>query len=348
MIQEHGGNIYEYAVNHADIIDFSANINPLGVPDGIKKAVESSINQLNRYPDPNCTELTKKISLYENVAEGNIVCGNGAADLIYRIVHAFRPQNALIFAPTFGEYKKALMECGCNVREYILHEERNFSPDTDMLESLTADTDIAFLCSPNNPTGQLIPPALLADISEKCLKNDIILVCDECFLGFAENSDIYSLRNFINSNCIILKAFTKLFAVPGLRIGYAVCGSPAAVESIRKSGQHWSVSVVAQNAGIAALNETEFVKQTVEFVKNEREFLCTELCRQVTEIFPSSVNYILLKSIYDLEDRLLKENILIRNCSNYSGLDECFYRIAVRTHEENLKLISALKRCING
>ncbi|MBR2284138.1 MAG: aminotransferase class I/II-fold pyridoxal phosphate-dependent enzyme [Ruminococcus sp.] len=344
MIQEHGGNIYKYA----DVIDFSANINPLGTPHGVIRAVEASAAQIGRYPDPDCTELTKKLSLHENIPAENIVCGNGAADLIYRIAHAYRPKNALIFAPTFGEYRKALTECGCTVREYTLHEERYFIPESDILGDLTADTDIAFLCTPNNPTGQLIPPQLLSDISERCRKNNILLVCDECFLGFAENSERYSLRRCFNGRSIILKAFTKLFAVPGLRIGYAVCGSPDAADSIRKSGQHWSVSIPAQNAGIAALDEADFVNKTVGYVKKERAFLRTELSAPGIRVFPSAANYIMLKAMPGLDDLLLSENILIRNCSSYSGLSGSFYRIAVRTHEENMMLISALRRCMNG
>lgn len=344
MNYEHGGNIY----NYNEIIDFSANINPLGMPLKVREAVMNSADLWEKYPDPECSELRKMLSETENFPFGNVVIGNGADDLIYRIVHAFKPKKAVICVPTFGEYEKALDEIGCTVDRLFLKEENDFCVTSDILDMLTPNADILFLCSPNNPTGQLIPPELLKKISVKCMENNIIFVCDECFMGFAENGEKYSLKQYINQNSIILKAFTKLYAMPGLRLGYALCGSENNADKIHHSGQFWSVSVPAQAAGIAAVEERDYVCKAIDYVKKEREYLGCELQKYGIKVFPSAVNYLLFKAEKRLDDRLIDKGILIRNCASYRGLCEGFYRIAVRTHEENKQLLSAVGRCING
>lgn len=344
MIQEHGGNIFAYE----NVLDLSANLNPLGMPESVKKAVLSSVRTWEKYPDPNCSELVKKLSEYDGISAENIVCGNGADDLIFRIVHAMRPKKAVVLAPTFSEYEKALREVGCEICTHFLDEQSGFVLSGDILEMLDGDVDMLFICSPNNPTGRLIPKELMKEISEKCRKENIVLVCDECFLGFTENGSEYSLRNCFNEKCVILKAFTKLYAMAGLRLGYMVCGDSGLAERIKNSGQFWSVSAPAQAAGIAALDETEYVCRTVEYIKTERDHLVKELSGHGIKVYPSEANFLLLKAETWLADRLLGEGILIRSCSNYNGLNEEFFRVAVRTHGENLRLIDAVGRCVNG
>ena len=342
--QLHGGN-YEMLETE---LDFSANINPLGIPDNIRAAVISSADKWGEYPDPYCRELCKKLSEYEDIAAENIVCGNGASDIIYRIVQALRPHKAVICAPSFGEYKKALIETGCEIHEHFLLEENDFFMTDPFLDELEADIDIAFICTPNNPTGALICPQLMKKIAEKCLKKNIILISDECFLDFAENSQLYTMKNFMNENIIILKAFTKIFAIPGLRLGYGLFGSSETAEKIRNSGQFWSVSAPAQAAGIAAFNKSAAISDTVKLIAEEREYLSGELASFGFRVYPSEANFILFKSRYPLYEMLLREKILIRSCAGYSGLGENYFRIAVRTHGENIRLIEAIRRILNG
>ena len=341
MIREHGGIMSA----NGDILDFSVNLNPLGMPEAVRRAVTEAADKWENYPDPFCTELSEMISLSENVSANNIVCGNGADDLIYRTVHAFKPKNAVVTAPAFGEYTKALAEAGSAVREHILREHDDFLPDEGFLDTLTPGTDMAFICSPNNPTGQIVPSGLLEAAAKKCRENGILLVCDECFLSFAENSAERSISRYMNGNIIILRSFTKLYCMAGLRLGYAVCGSADIAEKLRRSGQYWSVSAPAQAAGIAALNENTYAAKTVSLIKRERGFLSRQLSALGFGVFPSAVNYILFKGEEGLDDRLLAEGIGIRSCESYSGLGRGFYRTAVRTHEENIKLIKALERC---
>lgn len=344
MIQQHGGNIGQLK----DILDFSANINPLGCPDSVKRAITASIDGIEKYPDPYCRRLRSKLSMHESISADNIVCGNGADDLIFRIVHALRPKKALVCAPTFSEYSRALTEAGCEVCEHMLTEDKGFELEEDILPKLDSSLDMCFLCTPNNPTGRLIAPEILENIAAKCRDSGIILVCDECFIDFVSGGGRYSLQCFMNGSCIILKAFTKLFAMPDIRLGYAICGSSALAERIQQSGQFWSVSNLAQRAGTAALDEAEYVLKTREYIAAERRFLSEELNRLGVKVFDGAANFLLFKSRIGLAEELLAEGILIRDCSNFSGLSEGFYRIAVRTHEENIRLASALRRCLNG
>ena len=339
MKQIHGGNIYKYK----GFIDFSANINPLGMPKEIMKAAVDSAILWDRYPDPDCTELIKKIAEHERTYEENIAVGNGAADIIYRIVHALRPKKALICAPSFGEYKKALSETGCKINIHTLSEQNNFELSGDILDKMTGDTDIVFLCSPNNPTGRIIEKELLFEISKKCFENDIYLVCDECFLDFAKNGEDYSLRRCLKRKGIILKAFTKMFAVAGLRIGYAVCGDKETAMMVRNSGQFWSVSVPAQAAAEAALEMDDFVKKTVLYTECERGYLISFLKGQGYKVFDGAANFIMFKADSLFSKRMESKGILVRDLSSMEGAGEGFYRIAVRTHEENMIFTEALK-----
>lgn len=342
MTDRHGGNIYKYK----NYLDFSANINPLGMPESVKNAVIESADFCDVYPDPLCTGLVGKISEYEKTK--HIVCGNGADDLIYRIISAVRPENAVICSPSFTEYRKALEENNCKITEYILSEKNGFDVTADFADCLDFNTDIVFLCSPNNPTGKTININLLENIAGKCLEKNIILVCDECFMGFVTDGKNKSLRNFLNDNIIILKAFTKIYAMAGLRLGYAVFGSEELAEKVRRNGQYWSVSVPAQRGGISALDEKDYLLTTVEFVRKEREFLMSELSGMGLKVFEPEANFIFFRCSLPLDVLLEREKILIRNCSNYSGLEDGFFRIAVRTHEENIIFVSAVRRVLNG
>ena len=339
----HGGDVTEKNV----IYDFSANLNPLGMPEQVIAAASAAVSECTRYPDPECRKLRKKLSVYENIPYENIVCGNGAADLIFRIVHAFRPEKAVLCIPSFSEYRYALEEVDCQITEYITEASDDFTVNEEILDFLTDDVDIIFLCTPNNPTGKLISPDLLRKISEKCLEKNIILICDECFMPFTGASDEYSLRSCLNENCIVLKAFTKLFAMPGLRLGYALCGSAETAARIHNSGQFWSVSVPAEEAGAAALDVKDWKEKTVAFITKEREYLTEKLCGCGLEVTGSSANFLLFRSRDDLGKLLLKKGIMIRECTDFRGLGKGYFRTAVRTRKENEILVEGIKEVLS-
>lgn len=341
--RHHGGNDLALDIE----FDFSANLNPLGMPEKVREAVIASAAEWEKYPDPFCGILREKLSQKLGVPASDIVCGNGADDLIYRIVSAFRPKSALICAPAFGEYRKALSEYGCEVDEYFLDSENDFVLTESILDRITG-SDMLILASPNNPTGQVVRPELLAAIAEKCRQTGAYFLCDESFIGFCGESEKITALNCINEKVIVLRSFTKLFAMAGLRLGYAACGSGRAAEMISQSGQYWSVSAPAQAAGIAALDETYYIKKTTEIIKSEREHLAAELAGMGAKVFPSDTDFILFKAHSDLGELLLEKKILIRSCADFSGLDGSFFRTAVRTRFENEQLIAAIRRIMNG
>lgn len=344
MISEHGGNSLGLDI----LYDFSANLNPLGMPESVKGALKNSVGEWEKYPDHSCEKLTVKISEALNVEEEKIACGNGAADMIYRIIRSVKPKKCVLTAPAFSEYEKALREIGCEIEYISLLEKNDFRIEASCLELLENGADMLILCSPNNPTGQVIPALLLEKICEKCYRNNIIFLCDECFLELAESGDALSAINFLNEKTVVLNAFTKTYAMAGIRLGYAVFGDRRLAEAVRGNGQFWSVSAPAQIAGIAALDEKNYLDGSRKIIKAEREFLSKNLSDFGIRVFDSVANFLLLKSDIPLYDELLREKILIRSCANFRGLDERYFRVAVRTHDENLALISAVGRIIHG
>ncbi len=342
MKNEHGGDIFEREI----VYDFSANLNPLGMPESMKNALQKSISEWEKYPDPFCRSLVKKLSERENFPPENIVCGNGAADLIFRIVQTVKPQKAVVCAPSFSEYSKALIQNECEILHYFLSEKSGFALDEKILEMLDESVQMLILCTPNNPTGRTIDSELLRRICEKCEANDIVFLCDECFIDFTENAA--HAEQFMNPNVVVLKAFTKIYAMAGLRLGYALFGDAELAEKVRRNGQFWSVSAPAQTAGEAALDEKNYLEKTLELEKKEREFLTENLRNFGFKVYPSEANFILFYTKLALDEMLLSEKILIRNCANFDGLEQGYFRIAVRPHEENSALVSAIERCLNG
>lgn len=339
---EHGGDIFEREIMY----DFSANLNPLGMPENVKNALQKSISEWEKYPDPFCRSLVKKLSEQEDLPPENIVCGNGAADLIFRIVQTVKPQKAVVCAPSFSEYSKALTQNGSEISAYFLSEKSGFALDENILEMLDESVQMLILSTPNNPTGRTIDGELLRRICERCKANDIVFLCDECFVDFTKNAA--HAEQFINPNVVVLKAFTKIYAMAGLRLGYALFGDEKLAEKVRRNGQFWSVSAPAQTAGEAALDEKFYLEKTLELVKKEREFLTENLQNFGFKVYPSEANFTLFYTKLALDEMLSSEKILIRNCVNFDGLEQGYFRIAVRSHEENSALVSAIERCLNG
>lgn len=334
----HGGDIYRNEVK----LDYSANINPLGLPPKVMEALQESLKQVTVYPDVECSRLRQELEKAEGVSKNHIICGNGASDLIFLICNACKPKKALLVAPTFAEYEQALKSINCEIRYYKLEEKKEFSLQEDYLDALTEDMDMVFLCNPNNPTGQVIEREFLIQIARSCKRKNCYLIIDECFLDFLEDPQEYTMKDFLlpYDNLVILKAFTKLYSMPGLRLGYALVGDFSLINRIKQVSQPWNVSVPAQAAGIAALNEKDYVRKTRSIIKQERQFLQNRLQQGLAEkVYESSTNYIFFRAEEGLGEIFRKKGILIRDCSNYKGLEKGYYRIAVRSHAENVELI---------
>ena len=337
----HGGDIYRQPVR----LDFSVNTNPLGPPPGVIRAVESSALLLDRYPDPCCRELVGALAAYEGVPERFILCGCGAAELIFSYCGALRPGKALELAPTFSEYAAALEAFGCQVERYALEEEDGFALTEKFLDALEhTDCEVVFLCSPNNPTGRLTDPGLLAEACEICLRRGLRLFVDECFLELSDGGRSASLADQLERfpGLFLLKAFTKSYAMAGLRLGYCLCGDGALLEAMGRLTQPWNVSVPAQAAGLAALEEGAYLARARTLIGRERPLLAAGLTALGLTVCPSQANYLLLKSPVELAGPLMEQGILIRSCANYHGLGPGWYRAAVRGPKENEELLMAL------
>ncbi|MHC1723624.1 MAG: histidinol-phosphate transaminase [Aminipila sp.] len=349
----HGGDIYSAKEKGIeDILDFSANINPKGLPERVKQAIIDGLDSCVNYPDPLCRELTSALSEFEGINRECIICGNGAADIIFRFALALKPKKALVLAPTFAEYEIALDTVGCETVHYELKEAEEFALKEEYLDALDSSYDVVFLCNPNNPTGQLVSKTFLEKVLKVCVEKNIIMVLDECFIEFVEDYEKYTMKSYIEKckNLFILKAFTKSYAMPGLRLGYGLSSHDAILKKITDIGQPWSVSVPAQIAGVQALKETEYLEESLKEIREERQYLVAELNKLGIKNYKPAANYIFIKidevSRYDIstfKTKLLEKGIIIRDCSNYIGLKEGYYRIAVKSHGANERLIEALK-----
>lgn len=340
----HGGNVYKYK----GCTDFSANCNPLGTPERVIKAGIESLYQVSQYPEVGYAPLRNAIAEYENVRTEQVICGNGAAELIFTLCRAGNPKRALLPAPTFAEYRQALESIGCEITYHSLLEKDGFQLKEDFLQSLKPGIDIVFLCNPNNPTGVLTDREFLMQILERCSRNEIFLVIDECFQDFIESPDEFTLKDQINryENLFLLKAFTKRYAMAGIRLGYGLTGNTKLMEQMERCVQPWNISAIAQKCGIAALKEQEYVEKSRGIILEEQRFLRIEMERLGLKVFGSKANYIFFKGPDDLFDRCLEKKILIRDCSNYEGLVKGYYRIAVKLHDDNQKLIRVLEKVL--
>lgn len=344
MENGHGGDIYAYE-NGECLTDFSTNINPFETPPEIIEAVVSGADMLGRYPDWSCRALRKELAKHIGCNADDVICGNGAAELVFSIVYAKKPKTALLTAPCFAEYERALNAAGAEIRYHMLIPENDFALTADFEQALARDLDMVFLCVPNNPTGTVLEKERLTAIADICEKNDILLVLDECFNEFLSAPKAHSMLDGITGrkSLIILKSFTKMYALAGLRLGYAVSCNHALLEEIYRQRQTWTVSTLAQRAGIAALGQTAFAAQSRGYLQVERRFLEKELFSLGLRVFAGDGNFIFFFDAGNWKERLLERGFLIRDCSNYRGLGDGYYRIGVRTHDENVRLLEAMR-----
>ncbi|MDE6775691.1 MAG: aminotransferase class I/II-fold pyridoxal phosphate-dependent enzyme, partial [Ruminococcus sp.] len=247
--------------NNKKILDFSSNLNPLGIPGSVRKVI-SDERYWSTYPDMECTMLRRRISVLEDVPAENIVCGNGGDDMIFRIVAALNPARAVIFSPCSQEYRRALEQNGCKVTEIRLDSGDNFSMTADAVSVIPEYTGMVILGSPNNPTGMVVTPYVMKCLAEQCERNHTFLVCDERYIDFLYKNSRLSAKRVLDRHIIIVKSFTKSFSMAGIRLGYAIVGDTETAEKIRSTGQRFSISGIALAAAEKAVQEIEFMRLT--------------------------------------------------------------------------------------
>jgi len=343
----HGGNA-AYESGKAHMLDLSANINPLGPPKGVGEAILRSIPDCARYPDSSSRALREKLAAFEGTEPGRIFCGNGASDVIFRLPKAVGARKILVTAPTFSDYERSAGSWGAEVLRYPLPAANGFALDGGFAQMAREERpDLVYVCNPNNPTGALAGAGLLEELLACCRDVGAWVAVDECFLDFAGKAGEHTCKAFLGTyaNLVVVKAFTKLFALPGIRLGYAICADEGLIGRLYLHGADWPVSTLAQAAGMAALEgAAAYIGQSVDYVARERGRMERALARLGYTVFPSCANYVFLQSPFPfcLRDALDEEGIRIRLCGNYHGLDGSYCRIAVSTAEDNDRLIGAV------
>lgn len=335
----HGGDVYR---NHVDI-DFSINVNPLGTPECVKEALHRAVEMCGKYPDMEAERLGEAVSTFLGVPKQYLLFGNGASELFMAVVHGIKPKKVVIPMPSFYGYEYAAKSVDSEMIYYEMNQEDNFCVTEDMNRILTEDVDLLFLANPNNPIGNLLDKEMIKKLLLHCRDKGIYVVVDECFIEFCGNQ--FSLLPEIreSEHLILVRAFTKIFSIPGVRLGYLVCKSKAVHTKIARQLPEWNLSCFAQEAGCICAKQAEFILKTKNYIEYERQFMEKRLMQLGLRTFPSMSNFITVYSDKPLYGKLLKRGILIRDCSNFRGLGKGFYRIAVKSREENEILLKAIE-----
>ncbi len=353
----HGGNIAlaarEYGLSEKRIIDFSASINPLGPPPGVYQAVTEEFWRIRHYPDPDCGDLPRLLAGYLGVGPVNLLLGNGGAELIYLLPRALKIRRALVVAPTFSEYARAVEAAGGRVRYLTLPVSGPVSLAGEAGGHLSG-CDAVFLCNPNNPTGRLFSPGELMPLLDEADRAGAAVVVDEAFMDFVPLREEYSLMPAActRRSLVVLYSMTKFFGIPGLRLGAAVACDQI-IGRLRGLKDPWSVNALARVAGEAALKDRKHMADTMKTIKEEREYLFSSLSSVPgLRPFPSAANFLLVEvsgtgmTSSEVVEKMAGQGMLVRNCANFHGLNNYYIRVAVRTRPENQSLIEGLKRIV--
>ena len=348
---DHGGNVFAIArslgVRPEDILDFSASINPLGPAPGVRDALSALFDRIVHYPDSDCAELREALARVHGVEPANICVANGSTELIYLLPRLAPGKRALVITPCFSEYAKALMRDGWSVDRFQLASADGFTLPLERLEkSIRKGYDLLILGNPGNPTGRLYRLSEVEALFGLCRGAGCFLVIDEAFIDFCEEESAKHHAAAIEGS-IVLRSLTKFYALPGLRLGYAVA-SAMTIARLAAIREPWSVNTPAQEAGLASLADTGYSVATRKFVAAERTHLSARLAAiPGLQPFPSAANFLLVEAVRgpsagELAGRLHEELILIRVCTDFPGLNDRFFRVAVRSRNENERLVATL------
>lgn len=354
----HGGNLYAAIRQNGsafhEILDFSANINPLGLSENIRQALHASLEDIIHYPDAQAYALKQEISQHYHVDTERITMGNGAVELMYILCHILKPNKVLVTAPTFSEYQAAATASHADIEYLYLSPAENFAINIQELTQRLPTVDIVFICNPNNPTGTLLTNTQIEELVKAAAQHNTYVVVDESFIDFLPSDQPYTCRNLLAnySNLVILHSLTKFYAIPGLRLGFAL-SNPELTNQLHLGKDPWNVNTLAQSAGVAALQDHAYQCQGKVFLEKAKADLYEGLQSiEGLHPYPPSVNFILINikntgmTSKELLQAMAPYHILIRDCSNYPGLSAEYIRVAVKRPEQNLILINILKKVI--
>ena len=377
----HGGNIYKIfrEKNIKEILDYSSNINPYGIPESLKKRITENLEILERYPDPDYVELRQKLSNLNKVNLSDIILGNGATEIIFLFMKVINPKKVLRVSPTFGEYGRAVkateisgdtVDLSCSngdnknienkkieIEYFELKESDDFKLNIGNLKNeLENKYDLLIICNPNNPTGKFLKLAQTEEILKECNKYDTKLFIDEAFIEFLEDGMKESIINTEGNkkNLFVTRAFTKFFAIPGLRLGYGMYFDKELEKKISEKKEPWSVNNIAEMAGLTVLDDAEYIEKTLKWIAEEKIYMYEKLNKiSGIKVYETEVNFITGKideklfseglNVKVLREKMLEQGILIRDASNFKFLDERFFRLAIKDRASNKRVIEAMK-----
>lgn len=377
----HGGNIYKIfrEKNIKEILDYSSNINPYGIPESLKKRITENLEILERYPDPDYVELRQKLSNLNKVNLSDIILGNGATEIIFLFMKVINPKKILIVSPTFGEYERAVKATeisgdtvslsssnGDNknienkkieIEYFELKESDDFKLNIGNLKNeLENKYDLLIICNPNNPTGKFLKLAQTEEILKECNKYNTKLFIDEAFIEFLEDGMKESIINTEGNkkNLFVTRAFTKFFAIPGLRLGYGMYFDKELEKKISEKKEPWSVNNFAEMAGLTVLDDAEYIEKTLKWIAEEKKYMYEKLNKiSGMKVYETEVNFITGKideklfseglNVKILREKMLEQGILIRDASNFKFLDERFFRLAIKDRASNERVIEVMK-----
>ncbi|MBI2873752.1 MAG: threonine-phosphate decarboxylase [Firmicutes bacterium] len=357
----HGGNVWAAAARLGcppeEILDFSASLNPLGPPSGVLKAVKEAMRRLRYYPEPGARAFREAVAAFRGVDPDHVIAGNGSAELLFLLPRVLKPARVVAPVPSFASYEDAAGAAGLSFQPFPLDPGKGFTLDSESARALAASIlpgDLLFLADPNNPTGIGIAREDLLFLAGEAERIGFWLVLDESFIDFARDSLAPEIIAAGLRRTVVVGSLTKIFALPGLRIGFAV-GDPGLLGTLELARDPWSVNVLAVEAGRAALARPEFVTRTRRFVARRRP----ELSRGLSLLgglqpLPSEVNFLLVDgsgtgiSAADLSSRLFREKILIRDCANFRNLTPAYFRVSIQGREENARLLRALEAALGA
>ena len=331
----HGGEIYNKKIEY----DFSINLNPYPCPDRVVDNISKAVYNVNIYPDIEQIRFREAVAstMGDNITTENIIGGNGASELIAACIRMLNPGKVLMPVPSFYGYRHALnMLDGCEVTEFILKEDDGFKITTDFISQIHEGIDVVILANPNNPTGKSVDRDVLKIILNKCARVGAAIVVDECFCDLSDSQ--ISAVEYVGKipGLFVINAYTKLFSIPGVRVGFCIADKEDIIK-LRRFLPEWNLSVFAYSAGISCAREivaTDYIEKSKELICKNRNYLVKKLKEQGIKVFDSDANFVLMKSDVNLYAKLLKQGILIRDCSNFTGLGPLYYRIAVKSKYE--------------
>lgn len=342
----HGGRLLEYSKKGESFIDFSASINPYGLDKKLEEILKDSISLLIHYPSENFDEIKTLISQKHSVNKSNIYLGNGANSIIFRFFQIFgNGTNICIPVPSFESYRLAAESVNANILYYNMPD---FKIKEDVFDILSDNIDILVLTNPNNPTGFMVEDSLLYRILKYCKSKNIFVLLDECFIEFVKDGEVHSQISNLTyfDNIAILRSLTKLYAFPGLRFGYLLTENTKIIENLGKLTPSWEINTLAIEAAKYSLLQN--MKPIIDIIQEEKSILEMNLKSIGINVFPSQANFLLCKYCKNISRELLKKGIIVRDCSDFVGLDDTYFRVAVRTKEENMILFEAIKKLVKG